>query len=65
MELPLFLRDYGNRMYRTNVYFLSKTFAEVSQSQESDVCYHGDSLSESFSTDLSMLCPLAWCQDKS
>ena len=46
MELPLFLRDHGNRMYRTDVYFLSKTFAEVRQSQEPDVCYHGDSLSD-------------------
>ncbi|XP_020900669.1 protein white isoform X3 [Exaiptasia diaphana] len=28
-ELPVFLRDHKNGMYRTDVYFLSKTFAEV------------------------------------
>lgn len=28
-ELPVFLREHHNGMYRTDVYFLSKTFAEV------------------------------------
>ncbi|XP_065178253.1 protein white-like isoform X1 [Sycon ciliatum] len=29
LELPLFLRDVQNRMYATNVYFLSKTLTEL------------------------------------
>lgn len=29
MELPIFLREHFNGMYRTDVYFLSKTLAEV------------------------------------
>lgn len=28
-ELPIFLREHLNGMYRTDVYFLSKTFAEL------------------------------------
>jgi len=28
-ELPVFMREHYNGMYRTDVYFLSKTFAEV------------------------------------
>ncbi|KAK3733472.1 hypothetical protein QZH41_010829 [Actinostola sp. cb2023] len=28
-ELPVFIRDHKNGIYRTDVYFLSKTFAEV------------------------------------
>ncbi len=30
VELSVFLREHHNGMYRTDVYFLSKTFAEVS-----------------------------------
>lgn len=28
-ELPVFMREHHNGMYRTDVYFLSKTFAEL------------------------------------
>jgi len=28
-ELPVFMREHHNGMYRTDVYFLSKTLAEV------------------------------------
>ncbi|XP_032241524.2 protein white [Nematostella vectensis] len=30
IELPVFLRDHKNGMYRTDVYFLCKTLTEVS-----------------------------------
>ena len=30
VELPVFMREHKNGMYRTDVYFLTKTIAEVS-----------------------------------
>lgn len=29
VEVPVFLREHKNGMYRTDAYFLAKTFAEV------------------------------------
>lgn len=29
LELPIFMREHGNAMYRTDVYFLAKTLAEL------------------------------------
>ena len=29
-ELPVFMREYGSGLYRTDAYFLAKTLAEVS-----------------------------------
>ena len=29
VEFPVFLREHKNAMYRTDTYFLAKTFAEV------------------------------------